>query len=124
MRIIFAPGGRRNASALSFRGGFAVCAFRFGGIRDYTAGYSAADASLRDLLLCAVHRIRDSAELGHVLHRPVELFSSTYSVAQFFRGGFFLKKKPLGGCVFLYTNWRTAIAANKNEEEILVSPSS
>jgi len=44
------------------------------------------------------------------LKRMLELFSSTYSVAKPFRGSFFLRKKPLGSCVFLYTNWRTAIA--------------
>jgi hypothetical protein len=44
-------------------------------------------------------------------HDILELFSSSYRVAKFLRGGFFLRKKPLGGYVSLYTNWRTAIVA-------------
>jgi hypothetical protein len=34
----------------------------------------------------------------------LELFSSSYSVARFVPGGFFLRKKPLGGYVSLYAN--------------------
>jgi len=41
----------------------------------------------------------------------LELFSNSYSVAKFFQRDFFLRKKPLSGCVSLITNRRTAIAA-------------
>ncbi len=41
----------------------------------------------------------------------LEQFSNSRGVFRTLQGGFFLRKKPLGRSDSIYTNWRTAIAA-------------
>jgi hypothetical protein len=50
---------------------------------------------------------------GRVRHvrRGLERFSNLQILTSFVEGGFFLKKKPLGGVVPVYINWRTALVA-------------
>ena len=38
----------------------------------------------------------------------LELLTSSKRVSNILQGGFFLRKKPLGGYGSLYSNWRTA----------------